>query len=145
MSANLCICCGAIIPEGRQVCPICEHKAENRVAPCVACRYSERIRRNNLKVFCQLRGVEVPILHSCEYGDRKMKNYYETKKARYEYILAALDAKIEVDLKAITTGTLETAKRLIDNLSETRELIVSEIEYLEKAIAEENAKKEEQA
>lgn len=74
-----------------------------------------------------------------------MKTYYETKKARYEYILAALDAKIEVDLKAITTGTLETAKRLIDNLSETRELIVSEIEYLEKAIAEENAKKEEQA
>lgn len=74
-----------------------------------------------------------------------MKTYYETKKARYEYILAALDAKIEVDLKAITTGTLETAKRLIDNLSETRELIVSEIEYLEKAIADENAKKEEQA
>lgn len=74
-----------------------------------------------------------------------MKTYYETKKARYEYILAALDAKIEEDLKAITTGTLETAKRLIDNLSETRELIVSEIEYLEKAIADENAKKEEQA
>ena len=24
MSANLCVCCGAIIPEGRQVCPICE-------------------------------------------------------------------------------------------------------------------------
>lgn len=69
-----------------------------------------------------------------------MKTYYETKKARYEYILAALDAKIEVDLKAVTTGTLETAKRLIDNLAETRELIVSEIEYLEKAIAEENAK-----
>lgn len=69
-----------------------------------------------------------------------MKTYYETKKARYEYILAALDAKIEVDLKAITTGTLETAKRLIDNLSETRELIVSEIEYLEKAIADESAK-----
>ena len=69
-----------------------------------------------------------------------MKTYYETKKARYEYILAALDAKIEVDLKTITTGTLETAKRLIDNLAETRELIVSEIEYLEKAIAEENAK-----
>lgn len=74
-----------------------------------------------------------------------MKTYYETKKARYEYILAALDAKIEVDLKAIPTGTLETAKRLIDNLAETRELIVSEIEYLEKAIADENAKKEEQA
>jgi hypothetical protein len=74
-----------------------------------------------------------------------MKTYYETKKARYEYILAALDAMIAEDLKAITTGTLETAKCLIDNLSETRELIVSEIEYLAKMIAEENAKKEEQA
>lgn len=69
-----------------------------------------------------------------------MKDYYETKKARYEYILAALDEKIEKDLKAITTGTLETAKRLIDNLVETRELITIEIEYLEKAIADENAK-----
>lgn len=69
-----------------------------------------------------------------------MKDYYETKKARYEYILAALDAKIEEDLKAVTTGTLDMAKRLIDNLADTRELIVSEIEYLEKAIADENAK-----
>ena len=69
-----------------------------------------------------------------------MKDYYETKKARYEYILAALDEKIEKDLKAVTTGTLDMAKRLIDNLADTRELIVSEIEYLEKAIAEENAK-----
>nr|DAK55305.1 MAG TPA: PROTEIN/RNA Complex, archaeal, ribosomal, 50S, protein.0A [Caudoviricetes sp.]DAM50248.1 MAG TPA: PROTEIN/RNA Complex, archaeal, ribosomal, 50S, protein.0A [Caudoviricetes sp.]DAP34257.1 MAG TPA: PROTEIN/RNA Complex, archaeal, ribosomal, 50S, protein.0A [Caudoviricetes sp.]DAP74344.1 MAG TPA: PROTEIN/RNA Complex, archaeal, ribosomal, 50S, protein.0A [Caudoviricetes sp.] len=23
---NTCICCGAIIPEGRQVCPICERQ-----------------------------------------------------------------------------------------------------------------------
>ena len=28
MSANLCVCCGAIIPEGRQVCPICERGRE---------------------------------------------------------------------------------------------------------------------
>lgn len=69
-----------------------------------------------------------------------MKDYYEIKKARYEYILAALDAKIAEDLKAVTTGTLDMAKRLIDNLADTRELIVSEIEYLEKAIADENEK-----
>ena len=87
MSEDRCICCGAIIPEGRQVCPICEHKAENRVAPCVACRYAERIRRNKLKVFCQLRGVEVPILHTCENGDRKTEkeiqriaNHYKTER-----------------------------------------------------------------
>lgn len=110
MSANLCVCCGAIIPEGRQVCPICEKglvslkvakidkdelkfeqiyppKTEGKTAPCVACRYAERIRRNKLKVFCQLRGVEVPILHSCEYGDRKTEkeiqritNHYKTER-----------------------------------------------------------------
>ena len=25
---NICICCGDPIPEGRQVCPICEDRAE---------------------------------------------------------------------------------------------------------------------
>ena len=25
-----CVCCGAVIPEGRQVCPICEQKAQRR-------------------------------------------------------------------------------------------------------------------
>lgn len=24
---NRCVCCGAIIPEGRQICPICERRA----------------------------------------------------------------------------------------------------------------------
>lgn len=24
-----CICCGEIIPEGRQVCPVCEAKADS--------------------------------------------------------------------------------------------------------------------
>ena len=71
-----------------------------------------------------------------------MKTYYETKKARYEYILAALDAKIEVDLKAITTGTLETAKRLIDNLSETRALITEEIRYCTARVQEYDAEAE---
>lgn len=27
MNDNRCVCCGAIIPEGRQVCPVCEQKA----------------------------------------------------------------------------------------------------------------------
>ena len=26
--AEICVCCGAIIPEGRQVCPSCEKKVE---------------------------------------------------------------------------------------------------------------------
>lgn len=28
MQENRCICCGAIIPEGTQVCPECRHKQE---------------------------------------------------------------------------------------------------------------------
>ena len=28
MNENRCVCCGAVIPEGRMVCPDCERKAE---------------------------------------------------------------------------------------------------------------------
>lgn len=30
MSDNRCVCCGRIIPEGRQVCPVCEQKANRQ-------------------------------------------------------------------------------------------------------------------
>ena len=30
MNDNRCVCCGRIIPEGRQVCPVCEEKAKHR-------------------------------------------------------------------------------------------------------------------
>ena len=30
MNDNRCVCCGRIIPEGRQVCPICEQKARKK-------------------------------------------------------------------------------------------------------------------
>lgn len=26
MNDNTCVCCGVQIPEGRMICPICEHK-----------------------------------------------------------------------------------------------------------------------
>ena len=29
MNNNRCVCCGKIIPEGRQVCLDCEHKINN--------------------------------------------------------------------------------------------------------------------
>lgn len=29
-----CIVCGEEIPEGRQVCPVCEHQNKTRVYPC---------------------------------------------------------------------------------------------------------------
>ena len=33
-----CVCCGEIIPEGRQVCPICERNGMP-LHPCVGCVY----------------------------------------------------------------------------------------------------------
>ena len=124
MSADFCVCCGAIIPEGRQVCPECVRITTAAPLILKPNQTTKTFNPNN----------------KTEKEPKEMKDYYETKKARYEYILAALDAKIAEDLKAVTTGTLDMAKRLIDNLADTRELIVSEIEYLEKVIAEENAK-----
>ena len=32
MNDNRCVCCGRVIPEGRQVCPICEKNAGKRDA-----------------------------------------------------------------------------------------------------------------
>lgn len=33
MNAEKCVVCGAVIPEGRKVCPICERKAEETDTP----------------------------------------------------------------------------------------------------------------
>ena len=38
---NFCVCCGAVIPEGRMVCPICEMAADEG-----AVTGRQRIRRN---------------------------------------------------------------------------------------------------
>jgi hypothetical protein len=27
--SDRCVCCGAVVPEGRMVCPICERRANN--------------------------------------------------------------------------------------------------------------------
>ena len=31
MSENRCICCGRIIPEGQQVCPLCQREADEKL------------------------------------------------------------------------------------------------------------------
>ena len=33
MNAERCVCCGAVIPEGRMVCPKCEKEAEEKKEP----------------------------------------------------------------------------------------------------------------
>lgn len=35
---NTCVACGAVVPEGRQVCPECERKTrQSRCSPCKDC------------------------------------------------------------------------------------------------------------
>ena len=34
---NRCVCCGAIVPEGRMVCPICEMAVDEMVASTPGC------------------------------------------------------------------------------------------------------------
>ena len=31
MSENRCVCCGGIIPEGQQVCPLCQKEADEKL------------------------------------------------------------------------------------------------------------------
>ena len=110
MSANLCVCCGAIIPEGRQVCPICERTDTN-----------ETFKTKN----------------KTEKEPNKMKDYYETKRRRYQEILAAYDENARGEIMQKITGENWTIIELIDYLTEieeTRDLISSEIKYLDKAL-----------
>ena len=75
MSANLCVCCGAIIPEGRQVCPICEDKINfdgvKKTPPCAACIHAKATAfRKNLR-YCCIRFGKVPATFTCKYGKPK--------------------------------------------------------------------------
>lgn len=78
-----------------------------------------------------------------------MKDYYETKKKRYTYILEALDEKITNSMRTIAILPLKMAQDRINELVETRELITNEIEYLDDALsklkADEAVKAAEQA
>lgn len=40
MNNNRCVSCGAIIPEGRQVCPTCERKAKREIGREITSVYS---------------------------------------------------------------------------------------------------------
>ena len=81
-----------------------------------------------------------------QYGRKgnEMKDYYETKKKRYELILSAFDDRAAVLIKqtANTTFDIEKIREHAEELCETRALITDEIKYLENAIAkwEEEAK-----
>lgn len=60
MNNNRCVCCGTIIPEGRQVCPTCETEAENKqlVFICSPFRSDDEMQKlvniENAKAYCRL-------------------------------------------------------------------------------------------
>ena len=77
-----------------------------------------------------------------------MKDYYETKRKRYELILSAFDDRAAVLIKQAANNTfdIEAIKNRAIDLCETRRLITEEIDYLDGAILklkEEAAQKEE--
>lgn len=85
--------------------------------------------------------------------DNEMRDYYVTKKIRYEYILDALDAKIDKELNGFVNvessfpGELfERISKRVTQLNETRALITEEISYCTARVKEyDDEKKEEQA
>lgn len=49
--ADRCVCCDAIIPEGRQICPQCEHKRYIYTIPdIIQCGDAFRVREDNWKI-----------------------------------------------------------------------------------------------
>ena len=87
--------------------------------------------------------------------DNEMRDYYVTKKIRYEYILDALDEKIDkeihgfVNVESSFPGELfERISKRVTQLNETRALIAEEINYCAARVKEcdaEAEEKEEQA
>ena len=53
-----CVCCGAVIPEGRMVCLMCEKKVYERRRP--MCDH-KRLRTVGDRVFCCECGEELPL------------------------------------------------------------------------------------
>lgn len=68
MSADTCLVCGAIIPEGRQVCPTCEKRAFQTGAPPAG-----YITSGDVNQMSGLRGQQIKALmdeHGTEIGSR---------------------------------------------------------------------------
>ena len=77
-NAEHCVCCGEIIPEGRQVCPICEKATPTadvvEVVRCKDCTWASRADNGELRCGHDNRGLYfgfVPENWFCADGLRK--------------------------------------------------------------------------
>lgn len=82
--------------------------------------------------------------------DNEMRDYYVTKKIRYEYILDALDEKIDKEIKGFVEAEssfpgelFERISKRVTQLNETRALIAEEINYCAARVKEYDAEAEE--
>ena len=73
-NAERCVCCGAIIPEGRQVCQTCEnavYQPRERI-PCAACRHQRLTNKPGVR-YCRLKHREVSVLHTCDGAEKRRR------------------------------------------------------------------------
>lgn len=83
MNNNLCVCCGDIIPEGRQVCPVCEMKnaaaarAETRKK--IKSAYNQEYNKKNII-------QKLITFNRNNPEDMKILEYLKSKKSAAGYI-----------------------------------------------------------
>lgn len=82
MTAEFCVCCGEIIPEGRQVCPNCEEKANKSKE---AIKFF-RVQLNRSKI--NLKGAQ-------DRRDVKAEANILRKMEIYEYTLGVLHKEVK--------------------------------------------------
>lgn len=84
--SNTCVCCGTTIPEGRQVCPVCESKAE--LLRCKDCEHWKNVLPDctEHKRFCEIGFYMIEATGYCSFAKRK-QNFGITEQTQ-----AALEA-----------------------------------------------------
>lgn len=77
-NAERCVCCGAVIPEGRQVCLICELNVKNKcnLVEVVKCKDCERWtkQKNSAQGRCERLGMYPTGGWYCANGKRRKDN-----------------------------------------------------------------------
>lgn len=82
MTAEFCVCCGEIIPEGRQVCPDCEQKAAQN--------------KDAIKFFrVQLNRSKINLKGAQDRGDQKAEANILHKMQIYEFVIGILQKEVK--------------------------------------------------
>ena len=77
MTAEFCVCCGEMIPEGRQVCPDCEHKVTQN--------------KDAIRFFkTQIKRSKINLQGAQDRGDSKATANILRKIGIFEYVLVVL-------------------------------------------------------